>query len=122
MILLMRSMMCRRLYESSSRRVSTLHPNARTQKNRRNFLHSSGMRLNIFRGGECGSHLNASNDVFTRFGGANTNEHLCVAARPGGNGTTATAQGERNGSREESREVRQGTSQEAHWYGCEGRS
>jgi hypothetical protein len=104
-----RVMTFRTPYESSSRRVSTLHPNACAQKNQRNFLRSSMMRLNIFRGGECGSHLNASNDVFTRFGGAPQTKLVCVAARPGGNGTTATAQGEGNGSREESREVRQGS-------------
>jgi hypothetical protein len=91
------------------------------KKNQRNFLRSSMIRLNIFRGGDCGSHLNALIDAFTRFVGAPQMKLVCVAARPGGNGITATAQGEGNGSREESREVRQGsTSEEAHWYGSEG--
>ena len=71
-------------YEVSSRRVSTLHPNACAQKNRRNFLRLSIMRLNIFRGGECGSHPNASNDVFARFVGAPQTEHRLCRRAPGG--------------------------------------
>jgi hypothetical protein len=42
------------------------------------------MRLNIFPGGECGSHPNASNDVFARFVGAPQTEHRLCRRAPGG--------------------------------------